>query len=87
MTDVPDWGTSLLHASALGERAKVILDTGHHAPGTNIEFIVTQLVRQGRFGSFDFNSRFYADDDLIVGCRGPVPVVPDHVRGRARRRA
>ncbi len=70
-TDVPDWGTSLLHCLALGEKAMVCLDTGHHAPGTNIEFIVAQLLRQGRLGSFDFNSRFYADDDLIVGSADP----------------
>ncbi|WP_370524132.1 L-rhamnose isomerase [Cellulomonas sp. APG4] len=70
-TDVPDWGTSLLHCLALGERATVVLDTGHHAPGTNIEFIVAQLLRQGRLGAFDFNSRFYADDDLMVGAADP----------------
>lgn len=70
-TDVPDWGTSLVHCLSLGERAKVVLDTGHHAPGTNIEFIVAQLVRLGRLGAFDFNSRFYADDDLIVGAADP----------------
>lgn len=70
-TDVPDWGTSYAHSVALGERAFVCLDTGHHAPGTNIEFIVAQLLRLGRLGSFDFNSRFYADDDLIVGAADP----------------
>ncbi|MFW6773525.1 L-rhamnose isomerase [Nocardioides sp. CPCC 205120] len=70
-TDVPDWGTSYVQVSALGERAKVCLDTGHHAPGTNIEFIVAQLLRLGKLGSFDFNSRFYADDDLIVGSADP----------------
>jgi L-rhamnose isomerase/sugar isomerase len=70
-TDVPDWGTSYVHVAALGERAKVCLDTGHHAPGTNIEFIVTQLLRLGKLGAFDFNSRFYADDDLIVGAADP----------------
>lgn len=70
-TDVPDWGTSLLHCLALGEQAMVCLDTGHHAPGTNIEFIVAQLLRQNRLGSFDFNSRFYADDDLVVGAADP----------------
>lgn len=70
-TDVPDWGTSLLHVLALGERAVVCLDTGHHAPGTNIEFIVNQLLRAGRLGAFDFNSRFYADDDLMVGAADP----------------
>ncbi|MHA3022290.1 L-rhamnose isomerase [Mycobacterium sp. BMJ-28] len=71
MTDVPDWGTSYAQVSALGERAMVCLDTGHHAPGTNIEFIVAQLLRLGKLGSFDFNSRFYADDDLIVGAADP----------------
>ncbi|WP_418607700.1 L-rhamnose isomerase [Georgenia sp. SUBG003] len=70
-TDIPDWGTSLLHCLALGERAMVVLDTGHHAPGTNIEFIVAQLLRVGRLGAFDFNSRFYADDDLMVGAADP----------------
>ncbi len=70
-TDVPDWGTSFVHCLALGDRAKVCLDTGHHAPGTNIEFIVAQLLRLGKLGSFDFNSRFYADDDLIVGAADP----------------
>ena len=70
-TDVPDWGTSYVQVSALGERAKVCLDTGHHAPGTNIEFIVAQLLRLEKLGSFDFNSRFYADDDLIVGAADP----------------
>ncbi|HEV7951327.1 MAG TPA: L-rhamnose isomerase [Glaciihabitans sp.] len=69
--DVPDWGTSYAQVLALGERALVCLDTGHHAPGTNIEFIVAQLLRLGKLGSFDFNSRFYADDDLIVGAADP----------------
>ena len=70
-TDVPDWGTAYAQVVALGERAVVCLDTGHHAPGTNIEFIVAQLLRLGKLGSFDFNSRFYADDDLIVGAADP----------------
>lgn len=70
-TDVPDWGTSFVQTLALGDRAVVCLDTGHHAPGTNIEFIVMQLLRLGKLGSFDFNSRFYADDDLIVGAADP----------------
>jgi L-rhamnose isomerase/sugar isomerase len=70
-TDVPDWGTAYTHVAALGDRAMVCLDTGHHAPGTNIEFIVAQLLRLGKLGSFDFNSRFYADDDLIVGAADP----------------
>jgi L-rhamnose isomerase/sugar isomerase len=70
-TDVPDWGTAYVHCAALGDRAVVCLDTGHHAPGTNIEFVVMQLLRLGRLGAFDFNSRFYADDDLIVGAADP----------------
>jgi L-rhamnose isomerase/sugar isomerase len=68
---VPDWGTAYTQVAALGERAFVCLDTGHHAPGTNIEFIVAQLIRLGKLGSFDFNSRFYADDDLMVGAADP----------------
>ena len=62
----------------------VCLDTGHHAPGTNIEFIVMQLLRLGKLGSFDFNSRFYADDDLIVGAADPFQlfrIIVEVVRG------
>ncbi|MDR0344500.1 MAG: L-rhamnose isomerase [Nocardiopsaceae bacterium] len=70
-TDVPDWGTAYAHCLTLGGRAKVCVDTGHHAPGTNIEFIVAILVRAGKLGAFDFNSRFYADDDLMVGAADP----------------
>src|SRR5580693_6075607 len=70
-TDVPDWGTSLLHCQALGPQAQVVVDTGHHAPGTNIEFIVALLLRADMLGGFDFNSRFYADDDLMVGAADP----------------
>jgi L-rhamnose isomerase / sugar isomerase len=70
-TDVPDWGTAYAHCLTLGERAQVVIDTGHHAPGTNIEFIVAILLRQGKLGAFDFNSRFYADDDLMVGAADP----------------
>jgi L-rhamnose isomerase / sugar isomerase len=70
-TDVPDWGTSLLHCQALGDKAQVVVDTGHHAPGVNIEFIVALLLKSGKLGGFDFNSRFYADDDLMVGAADP----------------
>jgi L-rhamnose isomerase/sugar isomerase len=70
-TDVPDWGTSYAHCLKLGPKAKVVVDTGHHAPGTNIEFIVAFLLREGKLGAFDFNSRFYADDDLMVGAADP----------------
>ena len=71
MTDVPDWGTSYAHCVKLGPKAQVVVDTGHHAPGTNIEFIVAFLLREGKLGGFDFNSRFYADDDLMVGAADP----------------
>ncbi|MDT0446402.1 L-rhamnose isomerase [Streptomyces johnsoniae] len=70
-TDVPDWGTAYAHCLKLGDRAEVVVDTGHHAPGTNIEFIVALLLREGKLGGFDFNSRFYADDDLMVGAADP----------------
>jgi L-rhamnose isomerase / sugar isomerase len=70
-TDVPDWGTALLHCQALGDKAQVVVDTGHHAPGVNIEFIVALLLKAGKLGGFDFNSRFYADDDLMVGAADP----------------
>ena len=69
--DVPDWGTAYAHCLTLGEKAVVCVDTGHHAPGTNIEFIVAVLLRAGKLGAFDFNSRFYADDDLMVGSADP----------------
>lgn len=70
-TDVPDWGTAYAHCLKLGSKAQVVVDTGHHAPGTNIEFIVATLLREGKLGGFDFNSRFYADDDLMVGAADP----------------
>ncbi|MCC3763194.1 L-rhamnose isomerase [Glycomyces sp. TRM65418] len=70
-TDVPDWGTAYAHCLKLGPKAQVVIDTGHHAPGTNIEFIVAILLREGKLGGFDFNSRFYADDDLMVGSADP----------------
>jgi L-rhamnose isomerase / sugar isomerase len=69
--DVPDWGTAYIQCVAAGSKAMVVVDTGHHAPGTNIEFIVASLLRAGRLGGFDFNSRFYADDDLMVGAADP----------------
>ncbi|MEU3862181.1 L-rhamnose isomerase [Streptomyces sp. NPDC028722] len=70
-TDVPDWGTAYAHCLKLGPKARVVVDTGHHAPGTNIEFIVATLLREERLGGFDFNSRFYADDDLMAGAADP----------------
>jgi L-rhamnose isomerase/sugar isomerase len=85
-TDVPDWGTSYAHCIELGERAVVCIDTGHHAPGTNIEFIVAFLLRQKKLGAFDFNSRFYADDDLMAGAADPFQlfrIMNEIIRGDA----
>ncbi|MEU7588130.1 L-rhamnose isomerase [Micromonospora sp. NPDC049230] len=87
-TDVPDWGTAYAHCLELGPRAQVVIDTGHHAPGTNIEFIVAFLLRAGKLGGFDFNSRFYADDDLMVGAADPFQlfrIMYEIVRGDALR--
>jgi L-rhamnose isomerase / sugar isomerase len=70
-TDLADWGTALLVCTKLGERAKVLVDLGHHAQGTNIEHIVALLLDEGRLGGFHFNNRKYADDDLIVGSVNP----------------
>lgn len=70
-TDLADWGASYTTALALGPQAKVLVDTGHHAPGTNIEYIVAWLLDLQRLGGFHFNCRKYADDDLIVGSSHP----------------
>ncbi|MDW8026687.1 MAG: L-rhamnose isomerase, partial [Armatimonadota bacterium] len=70
-TDLPDWGVAYLMASRLGERAQVLVDTGHHPQGTNIEHIVALLLDEGKLGGFHFNNRKYADDDLIVGSINP----------------
>jgi L-rhamnose isomerase/sugar isomerase len=70
-TDLADWGSALLVAQKLGERARVLVDLGHHAQGVNIEQIVAILADEGRLGGFHFNNRKYADDDLIVGSVNP----------------
>ena len=70
-TDLADWGSSLLICQKLGDRARVLVDLGHHAQGTNIEQIVALLGEEGRLGGFHFNNRKYADDDLIVGSVNP----------------
>jgi L-rhamnose isomerase/sugar isomerase len=70
-TDLPDWGTAYATCLKLGERAQVLVDTGHHAQGTNIAHIVAILLDEGRLGGFHFNARKYADDDLIVGSVNP----------------
>jgi L-rhamnose isomerase / sugar isomerase len=70
-TDLPDWGTAYAMALKLGDRAQVLVDTGHHPQGTNIAAIVAFLLDEGRLGGFHFNARQYADDDLIVGSTNP----------------
>jgi L-rhamnose isomerase/sugar isomerase len=70
-TDLADWGTAYATALKLGERAQVLVDTGHHAQGTNIAHIVAFLLDEERLGGFHFNARKYADDDLIVGSVNP----------------
>jgi L-rhamnose isomerase/sugar isomerase len=70
-TDLPDWGTAALFCRRLGPQAQVLVDTGHHPQGTNIEQIVAVLLAEGLLGGFHFNNRKYADDDLIVGAIDP----------------
>ena len=70
-TDLPDWGMAYVMANRLGEKAQVLVDTGHHAQGTNIEHIVSILLDEGKLGGFHFNNRKYGDDDLIVGSVNP----------------
>jgi L-rhamnose isomerase/sugar isomerase len=70
-TDLADWGSALLACQALGDRANVLVDLGHHAQGVNIEQIVSLLDGVGRLGGFHFNDRKYGDDDLIVGSIDP----------------
>ncbi len=70
-TDLADWGMAYTLAQRLGPQAEVLVDTGHHAQGTNVEHIVAFLLDEKRLGGFHFNSRKYADDDLIVGAINP----------------
>ncbi len=70
-TDLADWGTAYALALKLGPQAQVLVDTGHHPQGTNIEQIVAFLLDEGRLGGFHFNARKYADDDLIVASVNP----------------
>jgi L-rhamnose isomerase/sugar isomerase len=73
-TDLADWGMALELARAAGPQAKVLVDTGHHFQGTNIEQIVAWLLRLGRLGGFHFNDRKYADDDLTLGSIDPYQI-------------
>jgi L-rhamnose isomerase/sugar isomerase len=70
-TDLPDWGTAALACRRLGPQAQVLVDTGHHPQGTNVEQIVALLLAEELLGGFHFNNRKYADDDLIAGAIDP----------------
>jgi L-rhamnose isomerase/sugar isomerase len=70
-TDTFDWGMCFLLSKMLGEKAQVLVDLGHHPLGTNIEQIVAILLDEGKLGGFHFNSKKYADDDLVVGSINP----------------
>jgi len=73
-TDVQDWGMSYLLCSKLGERAKTLVDLGHHLPGVNVEQIISILLDEGKLGGFHFNNHRYADDDLILGTVDPFEI-------------
>jgi len=73
-TDIADWGMAYLFAKKAGPRAKVLVDTGHHFQGVNIEHIVSTLLDEGMLGGFHFNDRKYADDDLTLGSIDPYAV-------------
>ncbi|MGA9527059.1 MAG: TIM barrel protein [Terriglobales bacterium] len=73
-TDIADWGMALILARAAGPQAKVLVDTGHHYAGQNIEQIVAWLLSEDMLGGFHFNDRRYADDDLTMGSIDPYQV-------------
>ena len=68
---IPDWGTSHIISSTLGEKALTLVDLGHHLPNTNIEQIVAILMMNKKLGGFHFNDSRYGDDDLTAGSLNP----------------
>jgi len=70
-TDIADWGMAYVLARQAGPRARVLVDTGHHLAGCNLEHIVAFLIDEEMLGGFHFNDRKYADDDLIMGSVDP----------------
>ncbi len=70
-TVIADWGSSILAAQTIGEKAFCLVDLGHHAQGVNIEQIVARLHRFGKLGGFHFNDSKYGDDDLDSGAINP----------------
>src|SRR3984893_10388971 len=73
-TDIADWGMAMLLAQSAGPNARVLVDTGHHYQGQNIEQIVAWLLDLNMLGGFHFNDRKYADDDLTMGSIDPYQV-------------
>ena len=70
-TVISDWGSSFMAATELGDKAKCLVDLGHHAPNTNIEQIVARLVHSKKLAGFHFNDSKYGDDDLDTGAIDP----------------
>lgn len=70
-TDLFDWGIALNLCQKLSNKAKVLVDLGHHAQSVNIEAIIATLLLENKLGGFHFNARRYGDDDLIVGSTNP----------------
>ena len=70
-TVVQDWGSSLMLAQQLGDRAACLVDLGHHLPNVNIEQVVARLITAGKLGGFHFNDSKYGDDDLTTGSIRP----------------
>jgi len=73
-TDIADWGMAMHLAREAGPQARVLVDTGHHYAGQNIEQVVAWLLHTGMLGGFHFNDRRYADDDLTLGSIDPYQV-------------
>jgi L-rhamnose isomerase/sugar isomerase len=73
-TDIADWGMAFLFAKEAGPQAMVLVDTGHHYQGQNIEQIVAWLLQKKMMGGFHFNDRRYADDDLTLGSIDPYQI-------------
>jgi len=70
-TVIQDWGSNILACMELGEKAKSLVDLGHHAPNVNIEMIVSRLIQFKKLGGFHFNDSKYGDDDLDSGSMHP----------------
>ena len=73
-TAIFDWGSALSFSEAAGESASVLVDTGHHLQGANVEQIVGYLSKLDELGGFHFNDSKYADDDLVTGSLDPAEV-------------